>query len=253
MDTYESSIYTAVVITAIVIGSSIVYFVVSVFRQQRNYLKQQRLYFTDEINLLEKERRRVATDLHDDIGPLLSVTKTHLGQIKPGDDGEARHIEKANEYLVRLMKRMGQIAVNLTPAALTKKGLEFALREFFYDLSEAYGLEIVFHYGISSVIDTSASIHLYRIVQEISHNTIKHAGASELQVHFKERKDRLYIFCKDNGTGFVAGEVNERRTGLGLSSLKSRTALLKGKMNLRSEMNKGTEYFFEFPLPKKIV
>jgi two-component system, NarL family, sensor kinase len=253
MDTYETSIYTAVLITAAVLGCTIVYFAVSVYRQQRNYLRNQRIYFTDEINLLEKERSRVAIDLHDEIGPLLSVIKTHLEQLEPRSEKEIKHLEKTNEYLIRLLKRMREIAVNLTPNALAKKGLEFTLRQFFDDLGEVYSMQFLFTYDVNRKIDTDSSIHLYRIVQEIAHNAIKHAKATELKIHFKERKDRLYVFCQDNGSGFCVGEDNDRKTGIGLSSLKSRTALLKGKMTTGSQIDKGTEYFFEFPFPKGLL
>jgi signal transduction histidine kinase len=250
MDTYETSIYRAVLITAAVVGSSIIYFVISVFRQQRSYLKKQRQYFTDEVNLLEKDRNRVAIDLHDDIGPLLNAVKTYLEQLEPHNDQEAKYVGKAKAYLTQLVKRMGQIAMNLTPNALSRKGLQFTLQQFLEDLSEVYSIRLLLRYEVRTRIDTSMGIHLYRIIQEIANNTIKHAKASKLDILFKERKGILYVFCKDNGTGFAVDQASENRTGLGLSSLQSRTAILKGKIDIRSEANKGTQYFFEFPLSK---
>lgn len=250
MDSYETSIYTAVLITAVVLWSSIAYFAVSVFRQHKNSLKMQRLVFSDEINLLEKERRRISNDLHDDIGPLLSTIKTYLEQMHPVTEKEAGHLDKAEELLSRLMKRMGQIAINLTPKPLIKKGLAFTLDQFFKDLSEVYPIRFLFRYEVDGVIEADKSIHLYRIVQEVSHNVLKHANASELHIHFKQRKDIVYLYCKDDGVGFSIEEMNEKRPGLGLSSLQSRTALLDGKMQMHSAPGKGTEYFFEFPLFK---
>lgn len=251
MDSYEASIYSAVLITAVVLGSSIVYFVVSVFRHQRNYYAMQQAWFADEINLLEKERSRIARDMHDEIGPLVHVTQTYLGQLRPQSDTEAAYLEKAKDYLGQLVKRTHGIAVDLTPTALTGKGLEFTLRQLFDDLADLYPLQFNFQYEVDGPVDSSMGIHLYRIVQEITHNTIKHAKASRLRVHFRERKGRLYLFCGDDGTGFSLAAVRENKQGLGLGSLQSRTALLKGKVTIKSAPGTGTEYFFEFPLIKK--
>jgi signal transduction histidine kinase len=99
MGAYETSIYHAILITAIVLGCVIVYFAVSVFRQQRKYIRLQRQYFTDEINLLEKDRTRIARDLHDEVGPLLSLTKSHIAELEGTDEKENVHIGKATEHL----------------------------------------------------------------------------------------------------------------------------------------------------------
>lgn len=248
MGAYETSIYHAILITGFVLGFVIIYFAFSVFKQQKKYIKMQRQYFTDEINLLEKERTRMARDLHDEVGPLLSLTKSHINEIKTNTGAESFHIEKANENLNRLMGKMEQIALNLTPSSLVKKGLAFTLEKFFSDLQEACSLKFDFVFEVKKDIGPETSIHLYRIVQEITHNTMKHAHAGELRVHFKERGRKLYVFCKDDGTGFDTDKGSEKGQGLGLGSLESRTALLKGKIQCTSTSKYGTEYFFEFPL-----
>ena len=246
MDTHETSIYSAVLITAVVLGCIIVYFAVSVFRQQRRYIRLQRKYFGEEVELLEKEKIRIARDLHDEAGPLLGLTKAHIHQIRPKDEEENLHIQKASENLIKLIKRMEQIAINITPGSLSKKGLQFSLEQFFDDVTEVYRLEIVFKYEVASVIDLNRSLHLYRIVQELTHNTIKHAGATELYVHFKERHQKLYLFYSDNGKGFETSVSRDR--GIGSGSIRNRCEILHGQMKFHSKKNKGSEYFFEFLL-----
>lgn len=245
MGTHETSIYTAILTTALVLGCIIVYFAVSVFKQQRKYINLQRKYFLDEVNLLEKEKMRIAHDLHDEVGPLLGLSKTHVQQLEPREESEAKHIQKVNEHLDKVMERMGQIAINITPGSLFKKGLRFSIEQFLDDLREAYGLAIVFKYDVDSSIDPTQSIHIYRIVQEIAHNTVKHSGAKTLQVQLKERKQRLYLFCRDDGKGFTSAMNDE---GHGRGSIRNRCEILYGKMKFSSDTKMGTEYFFEFPL-----
>jgi signal transduction histidine kinase len=250
MDSHETSIYIAVLITSLVLGCVIVYFAVSIFRQQRSYIHLQRKFFGEEVDVLEQERRRVAHDLHDEVGPLLSLTKSHISEVKAKGEREALHIDKTNQYLVTAMERMEQIAINITPSSLTKKGLFFSVEEFFNDVKEVHPLVIVFKYEVKGSIELNRSLHLYRIVQELTHNTIKHAQARDLYVHFKERNQKLYLFYSDNGKGFESG-ASKSNGGLGKGSLRNRCEILYGKMNVYSKKNKGTEYFFEFPMEIK--
>lgn len=253
MGTYETSIYTTALIIFVTLGASIIYFVVSVYRQQRHFLEQQRMYFTDDIMLLEKERSRTAHDLHDEIGPLVSAMRTRLQLIKPVDEKDAAHIEKMEEYTGQFLRRMRQIAINLSPRALTEKGLHYAIQQLLESMQEIYTTRLVLIYEVKTAIEVNSSIHLYRIVQELVHNTIKHARARELKIIFKERKGRLYLVCQDDGSGFAAAQKSEQEGGMGLSSLQSRTSVLKGSMQVQSEQGKGTRYIFEFPFPKQML
>lgn len=245
MDTHETTIYHAIIMSAIIIGCIIGYAVFSLFRQQRKNVRNQRLNFADEINLIEKERRRVSRDLHDDAGLWLSVAKTHINEVHAPSTKNKFHIQKANEAVDELVQRLGHIAVNLSPASLVRKGLHYTLEDFFEETRQAFDTEIVFVYEVKSEIPPEAAIHLYRIVQELTHNAMKHARAARFTVHFREKDRRLYLLCKDDGVGFDKALAAEKG-GLGLGSLKSRTELLNGKLKCTSKPGYGTEYFFAF-------
>jgi signal transduction histidine kinase len=141
--------------------------------------------------------------------------------------------------------------VNLAPNLLVRKGLRFTLEKFIEDLGDVNKLQTELLYQVKTEIGAEKAIHLYRIIQEISHNTLKHAKAKKLLIHLKEKHGKLYLLCRDDGRGFNALEVNENRTGLGLGSLQSRTVMLEGKMRFKSKPKYGTEYFFEFPLSNR--
>lgn len=253
MGTNETSVYTTALIIALLLGASIVHFVVSIYKQKRYYLEQQRQYFTDEINLLEKERSRTAHDLHDEIGPLVSAMRTVLQLLKPVDEKDAAYIEKMEKYTGQVLTSMRRIAINLSPSALAKKGLAFALEQLLEHLQEVYTTQFLLVYEVGSTIDEDSRIHLYRIVQELLHNAVKHARAREVEIHFKERNGRLYLVCSDDGSGFAVEDKKDKGEGIGQSSLRSRTSVLKGSMRIQSEPGKGTKYVFEFPFPKQIL
>lgn len=245
MYSHETSVYYAVLITALTIGCIIVYFILSLFRQQRKNIENRFAYFAADINLLEKDRSRVSRDLHDEMGTLLSVAQWHIHEVNAPLEEDKLHLEKATEMVEQMRRRLTEIAANLSPRSLTRKGLRFTLEHFFEDMKLVSGLQVVFTYEAGDVSDTEKGIHIYRIVQEITHNAIKHARAKQLVIHFKERKGKLYVYCKDDGIGFDAGE--EKGHGSGLGNLQSRTELLKGKMTCTSKPGHGTEYLFELP------
>lgn len=249
MDAYETTIYTAVLITGVILGFIILFFALSVFRHQRKHIEMQRLYFLNEINLLEKERTRIARDLHDEIGPLLSLTKYQVNGIHGLDEKQLKQIDKTNENLQMIIELLGNIAINLTPGILIKKGLRAALEGFISDYSEMVFAETRFLYEVNQEIPSPVAIHLYRIIQELVHNAVKHSKATRLELHFKERDQRLYIFYRDNGIGFSTNETESN--GIGLRSLKSRTGMLGGRMRCTSKPGEGTEYFIEIPLKQQ--
>jgi signal transduction histidine kinase len=248
MDSHETSVYHAVVTAGAVIGFIIAYFVLSVFQHQRKRVQAQRLYFSGEINLLEKDRSRMSNDLHDSAAPLLSAAKTHINELTAPTEKDQFHVEKANERLDQLMKHLREVSINLSHTSLIRKGLEFTMQSFFGEVIQPFGIQVEFTYELNSTVAPETGIHLLRIVQEITHNVLKHARATAFVVHFKEKRQKLFVLCKDNGIGFKPEKLNGSREGLGLGTIQSRTELLNGKLRFTSKPQHGTEYFFEFPI-----
>jgi len=231
-----------------VLGTIILFFAYSVFRHQRKRFELQRRSFLAEVAVLEKERTRIATDLHDELGPLLAIAKYQIDHIEDISEDERAHLIKARSHIETVINRLGGIAVNLTPGTLVRKGLPDALKEFIEHYREVSGMNVRFQYQVNSPIPEYMSIHIYRIVQEVLHNAFKHAASSYIDVLLKEKNDTLYLFCKDNGKGFAYDELIKQSKGLGLRSLKSRAEMLRGKMQCESKEGSGTEYFFEIPI-----
>ena len=250
MDAKETSLYTAVLIVSVVIGTIITYFIISIVRQHRRSLQLYKQSIQTEITTLEKERVRMAADLHDEVGPVLSSIKLRIGSIDVLTVDDQLEIEKTSLQIDNLIKRMREISFDLMPNSLIRKGLPEALGEFIDYCSKNGDLEIKFSYT-PLTITRQQSINLYRIVQEVIHNTRKHAKANRLQIELKQEKQLIVLATNDNGVGFNYHDKVKDAGGMGLHNLLSRTEMMGGKMFIDSKKGRGTTYIFEIPTASK--
>lgn len=248
MDTTEKTLYTAILISAAIIGFVLFYFAYTVYKGRMNYFRMLARNLVAEMEVLERERTRMARDLHDELGPLLAVTKIQIEQAEVEHEPTRQKLKSAAGNIVRLMERSGEIARNLTPRILIDKGLKIALEDFIEQYNTAGTIEIKLVYRIQKELQDFYALQLYRIVQELVHNAVKHSGGSMAEIHLKEYRKKLYLFYTDNGKGLDTSLLTKERAGLGLSSLQNRAALLGGKMTIHKPKKKGTDIVFEIPL-----
>ncbi|WP_316830859.1 sensor histidine kinase [Pedobacter aquatilis] len=199
------------------------------------------------LNAEEKERNRVAQDLHDGLGGMLSGLKINLSNW-----AKQRETELPDVELQRIVKQLDgsvtelrHIARNMMPQTLLKFGLEVALK----DLSEsAMSNEVHVDFqalNISKNIALEEQIIIYRIVQEMLTNTLKHAKASEVVLQCSENEHYFYITIEDNGIGF---DTAIYKKGLGLENIKNRVAYLRGSFEIDSQLENGTTINIEIPI-----
>ena len=248
MDAQETRIYTAILITAIVLGSIIVYFIISLLRQQRKNLALHKSNILAEITQIEKERGRIASDLHDELGPLLSAVKMKINSFELSNNDDIIQIEKTNDHLDNVLKRLREISFDLMPNSLLRKGLGAAVNEFVDYLNNSGNIKFYFHNGNRFDLSEQKSVNLYRIIQEIVHNTIKHSDATELSIKLQKKEDKIVLVISENGKGFDFNKESNENSGFGLKSLLRRTEIMGGHMFLESEKGKGVTYTFEIPV-----
>ena len=251
MDSQEARIYLAIIITVIVLGIIISYFAISIIRQQRRNIKLQKANILAEISAMERERSRIANDLHDDLGPILSVIKFQVDHIEGSDEDEKKYLANASEHLDGLIGRMRVIANNLMPSALLRKGLIAALREFVGKISDSKPAVLIELTSIDELqLSEEKSINIYRVIQEIVHNCLKHSQADRLEIKISRTNEKLVIVCKDNGKGFDHAKQMRESGGLGLQSIKNRTEITGGILTVESKVDKGQplcwKYRFNF-------
>lgn len=248
MDSNETKIFSAILIAAGILGIIVIYFIITIVKNQRRHLKLQQANLLVEITTLENERRRIVTDLHDELGPLLSVVKFQVSSLETQDKEDILLITKANDTLDNILERIRGICNELLPQVLIRKGLIVAIQEFLHDLDGKLPMSFEFTYQ-QVAIPQQAEIHLYRMIQEIVNNAIKHSQATRLTIDISSTNNHLVVKIQDNGKGFSADHKLKEGTGFGLKNILSRTDILRGDLYLATEPGKGTTYTIEIPSP----
>jgi two-component system, NarL family, sensor kinase len=150
---------------------------------------------------------------------------------------------------------MREISNDLMPSTLLRKGLTFAIEEFICKISPTEldgrsitGLTINFKHSDIPNLAKEKEINIYRMVQEIVHNAIKHSKASTLEIDLRTNDQKLILSTQDNGRGFDHHSTIKESAGLGLRSLVSRSDVMDGDFYIETEAGKGTNYTIEIPL-----
>lgn len=248
MDAQETSIYHAIIITSVVIGIIIVFFVISITRHQRKNLELHKLSILAEITTLERERSRIATDLHDELGPVLSAVKMKINSFELSNEEDRIEMEKTNGHIDEILKRIRDISFDLMPNSLLRKGLLIALKEFVDYLNNDSKIKFTIECITEFKVNEEKAVNIYRIVKEIVHNTIKHSSATKLHIKLTVKGKNLNMNIVDNGIGFDYNKESTDNVGFGLRGLLSRSELIGGEMYLDSKPGKGTNYIFIIPL-----
>ena len=205
------------------------------------------------ISVQEDERRRIARDLHDHIGQQIVGLRLKLESLEqtPGaDPGLAARCDEAQNHIARLDRDLDFFTWELRPAALDDLGLVVALGNFLNEWSSTFGVAAEFHsVGLEDQrLPFDVETNLYRIVQEALNNVYKHARASSVSLILERRGAQVALIVEDDGQGFDAGALTDRRDkGLGLVGMRERAALAGGTVEIESTPGQGTTVFVRVP------
>ncbi|GHV70905.1 hypothetical protein FACS189420_3920 [Bacteroidia bacterium] len=202
-------------------------------RQRINQLEQEKQIIATQSVLDGEtaERTRLARDLHDGLGGMLSVVKLNLADVE--------HLQNAREMLDQSINELRRVAHHMMPESLLRYGLKVSLEDFCLSVPNAK-----FHYfGDDSRLENRTEILLYRCAHELVNNAIKYSNAETINIQLVQSADRVSLTVQDNGCGFdpetVAGQ------GMGLENLRTRVAACNGVINVYSSPGKGTEVYVE--------
>jgi len=246
MDTEETGLYHILIFTIVVTCGILLYAFITAILQQVQYRVQHNREVESEILTCEKERRRLAADMHDDLGPMLSAVKLTLSGIRKENEADLELVDESMYRIDEISGKIRTLARGLMPGILIDKGLAMALQQFIKTLRVPGDLKIELLLQPIPILNVNASIHIYRIVQEIIHNCIKHAHAHLLVIKLYILKDQLILAASDDGIGFKNTKKKQQPDGYGLTSIKNRVHLLNGKLNMRYRPCTG--YFIQLPL-----
>ena len=198
----------------------------------------------------EGERRKLASDLHDDVGPLLSSMNMYLSLLARKEEVKPFHelIDSLTGILKETTATVRSISRNISPHTLTRYGLVAALNSFWTDKKNFYHIDIVENLG-SKRLPQLVELMIYRILMEAFCNTAKHANASSIQIFISLTSKELKVRYTDNGQGFIYLQYKEKAgTGLGLASIANRVHVIGGTHSIKSEPNKGFTLDISVPL-----
>ncbi|MBO3698317.1 sensor histidine kinase [Roseivirga sp. E12] len=199
----------------------------------------------------ETERKRVAIDLHDRLGGILSMVKLHFSAVEEKIDPENPTKEKfltASELLDLAAGEVRNISHNMMSGVLAKFGLIPALEDLKTRISETGKLTVnLYTSNINGSLDGEQELQLYRIVQELMSNILKHSDATETNIQLNENEDSVNLIVEDDGIGFNPEKLDVN-AGIGLSNLKARVAKLNGTLHIDSGLGSGTTVSIDIPI-----
>lgn len=249
-------------LNAILIGSSIALLLILflAYRNFRNKRKVQNLKISElekDKQLLsvdamlkgqEEERSRIAKDLHDGLGGLLSGTKLSFIHMKENlilTPENAEQFDKSLSMLDTTIVDLRKVAQNLMPEALVKFGLDEALRDFCNSIQSSSKITVNYQkIGVERKLNNTAEVFVYRIIQELTNNAVKHSKATEIIVQLALSETKTSITVEDNGIGYDKTKL-QNKNGSGLDNIEYRVHYLNGTIDTETDLNNGTSVNIE--------
>jgi signal transduction histidine kinase len=218
---------------------------------QQIVFEQQQLAANAVIKAEEKERQRIAKDLHDGVGQMMSAAKMNLSafenEIQFSNPDQKLSFERIIGLVDESCKEVRTVSHQMMPNMLLKSGLGKAVAEFLDKIDQKV-IKVNLHVeGLQERLNEDVEIVLYRVLQECVNNVIKHSGASKLDIALIKDKDGISATIEDNGRGFDLQQLGEE-SGIGLKNMKARIEFLQGSIDFDTAPGKGTLVAIHLPV-----
>lgn len=218
---------------------------------QSEIMKQQEIATKAVIEAEEGERQRIARDLHDGIGQMMSAAKMNLSAFESdvsfASNDQKRSLEKVIGLVDESCREIRSVSHNMMPNVLLRNSLAAALRDFIDKLDKKTIEVRLYTEGLDERLDANVETVLYRVVQECVNNVIKHSGASTLDISMVRDKEGISATVEDNGGGFDSTDP-KKFDGIGLKNIVTRIEYLKGTVEFDSAPGRGTVVSMHVPL-----
>lgn len=215
---------------------------------------EQKIISYSILNGQEKERKRIAAEIHDGIGQMMTSMRMKLEMIEHKNEGLSEDLPEINDLLQSIINETKKICSDLLPSVLDDFGLSAAVRELQKLCESSSNMEFEIEDQLEKAkLPREVEICVFRILQEALNNAIKHSSGSKIFVHVSSDAHCVHLMVQDDGKGFY---FDERRIlsrefvtkSNGLRNMKERAELLGGNFNVTSEPGKGTIVQLEIPL-----
>ncbi|MDL2239860.1 sensor histidine kinase [Bacteroidales bacterium OttesenSCG-928-L14] len=229
-----------------IVGGALILLILAILLYRNRLHRKQKQLIAAQVALESEtaERSRLAKDLHDGLGGMLSLVKINLNDMKGKkimEQDDAEHFSKAIDMLDNSISELRRVAHHIMPESLIRDGLKTSLEDFIEAVPNAE-----FHFfGKEKRLENNLEVILYRSAHELVNNALKYSSAEHINVQLVQETDRISLTVADNGNGF---DIKQETKGSGLKNIKSRIAVYNGEMHIFSDNKTGTEINIEIPL-----
>jgi len=241
IDEWVGVMISFMIITGVVLMRELFY---SLKRAEIDRIRSEKRVITAIINTEENERKRFAKDLHDGLGPLMSTVKMSLSALNEKIDDPSGNVilSNTNHLINEAINTLKDISNNLSPHVLSNFGLSSAIGAFTTKINQTKAIEIDFKSNMENMrLDTEKEVVVYRAACELINNSIRHSGASKIDIELNKHEKIITLHFYDNGRGFDTSSLeSEDIKGMGLSNIETRVRSVDGVFILESNPGKGT-------------
>lgn len=223
--------------------------------QLKTSSEQLRSLFAHLQSIREEARKRLAREIHDDLGQVLTVLKMEFhsfsDRLSTEQEGVGLDTESINQLIDRAIDTTQRVCLELRPAIVDELGLVAAIEWQAKEIEKKSNIKYKITFEPQEIIvDEERSIVLFRIFQEVLNNVVRHAQATKVIIHLKEKQDRIILSIKDNGIGITDEQISDFKS-LGLMGIRERVQFLGGSFEIRGIKDKGTTVTISLPLKAK--
>lgn len=241
IDEWTGVLVSFMLIVGVILIREIFY---SLKKAETDRLRTERKVLNAIINTEENERKRFAKDLHDGLGPILSTIKMSLSSLtsRINDPSGIIILNNTNHLINEAISTIKDVSDNLSPHILSNFGLASAINNFTTKINQTKAIEIDFKSNMeNSRIENDKEVVIYRAVCELINNSIRHSGASKIDIELNKHEKFITLHFSDNGRGFDTNSLmKEENKGMGLSNIETRVKTVEGVFVLESTPGKGT-------------
>jgi signal transduction histidine kinase len=236
-------------------------FIVAVISEKNVKAEKQLLEHRERLRSLasklnfteEQQRRRIASELHNGIGQILALCKRKVDKLKKSvsSDKNAQSLEEIREIITQSIKSTRSLTFELCPTTLYDLGFEAAVESLLMSIEKEHEITCEFEKnGFTEPGTKDSAVILFRAVEELLHNVIKHSRASNAKISVNENDENIWVTVEDNGSGFDLSQLSadeSRNSGFGLFNLRERISSLDGEVNIESQPGNGTHISIKVP------
>ncbi len=243
MDTRETEIYHIIVTACVALLACLGLIVFAFVQLSKKIRRMHADKLVEEMKLLEAERGHIAAYLHDELGPGMAAVKSYLECLPDPGEVNRLFLLQAIQEIDLCIAVVRKETAQLMPVVLLEHGLVPAIDSFLANAATGV-LQVAWRHHAVPAMNDDMALHVFRVIQEITYNTLKHAKANRLTILMLAYQDKLIIETEDDGIGFS----NARSpNGMGLVILKRRIKLLGGSIHISSQLQKGTRILIKIP------